>query len=216
MTEDRSEQAERKAARRRWINLGEVVAVAGLLVAGLSLYLNWSDRRADEAERRAEQAEARTNAAEQGRRIGLVATDANGDVLSFKGAVCDLQTADISFPSALKVSSRSVTLDPHIDADWFAEPLLDALGPAKTKSGRLPVLIVSRCTGATGERLERAIYQVPFTVESRFMRGKTLRLRGLVLQGYVPADKAQARLDAAWRAAAAKSPATKKKPADQS
>jgi hypothetical protein len=65
----------------------------------------------------------------------------------------------------------------------------------------LPVLIVSRCTGATGERLERAIYQVPFTIEGRLLRGKTLRLRGLVLQGYVSAGKAQARLDSAWRAA---------------
>jgi hypothetical protein len=202
MTGEPTETRESRAARRRWITLGEVVAVAGLLVAALSLYLHWSDRRADEAERRAEQAEARTNAAEQGRRVGLVATDADGDVLSFKGAACDLQSADISFPSALKVPAQSVTLDPHIDADWFAEPLLRAIAPAKAKMGRLPVLIVSRCAGASGERLERAIYEVPFTVESRLLRGKTLRLRGLVLQGYVTAGKAQARLDAAWRAAA--------------
>ena len=45
MTEDRSEQAERLAIRRRWINVGEVVAVAGLIIAALSLYLGWSGRR---------------------------------------------------------------------------------------------------------------------------------------------------------------------------
>jgi hypothetical protein len=205
-----SETPESRAARRRWLTLGEFVAVAGLLIAAVSLYLNWSDRRTDEAERRAEQAEARKSAAEQGRRVGLVATDANGDVLSFKGAACDLQSADISFPSALNVPAQSVTLDSHIDADWFADPVLQALGPAKTKKGRLPVLIVSRCTGASGERLERAIYEVPFTVESRFLRGKTLRLRGLVLQRYVTEGTAQASLDAAWRAIVPKSAVTKK------
>jgi type II secretory pathway pseudopilin PulG len=201
MTEPPKETPESRAARRRWITVGEFVAVAGLLIAALSLYLTWSDRRADEAERRAQQAYARESAAEQARRVGLIATDADGDLLSFKGAACDLQSADISFPSALEVPAQSVTLDPHIDADWFDGPLLKAFKSSKRSSGRLPVLIVSRCTGASGERLERAIYDVPFTVESRLLRGKTLRLRGLVLREYVSAGKAQARLDAAWRAA---------------
>jgi hypothetical protein len=201
MTNEQKEIVESRAARSRWISVGEVGAVAGLLIAALSLYLNWSDRRADEAERRAQKAEDRKSAVEQGRRVVLVATDADGDVVSFKGAACDLQSADISFPSALKVPAQSVTLDPHIDADWFAGPLLKAFKSSEAKSGRLPVLIVSRCTGATGERLERAIYQVPFTIEGRLLRGKTLRLRGLVLQGHVSAGKAQARLDSAWRAA---------------
>jgi hypothetical protein len=199
VTDRPEETPDSRAARRRWITLGEGIAVAGLLIAALSLYLNWSDRRADETERRAEQADARKSAAEQGRRVGLVATDADGDVLSFKGAACDLQSADISFPGALEVPAQSVTLDPHIDGDWFAGPLLESFASSKAKSGRLPVLIVSRCTGATGERLERAIYDVPFTVESRLLRGKTLRLHGLVLRGYVTAGNAQARLDAAWR-----------------
>ncbi len=211
-----SETSEGRAARRRWITLGEVVAVAGLLIAAVSLYLNWSDRRTDEAERRTEQAEARKSEVEQGRRVGLVATDVDGDVLSFKGAACDLQSADISFPSALKVPAQSVTLDPHIDADWFAEPLLKALKSSKAKGGRLPVLIVSRCTGATGDRVERAIYDVPFTVESRLLGGKALRLRGLVLQGYVTTGKAEASLDAAWRAIAPRTHATKRDGGDKS
>ncbi|MGJ8505888.1 hypothetical protein, partial [Glaesserella parasuis] len=40
-------KAEAAATRRRWINLGEFIAVAGLLIAGGSLYVNWSDHRAD-------------------------------------------------------------------------------------------------------------------------------------------------------------------------
>ena len=180
MTEDPAPSAARRAARRRWITLGEFVALAGLIVAALSLYLNWSDRRANEADRRAELTEARTSAVERGRHVGLVAVDAKDGVLTFKAAACALQSADISFPSALGVRTQSTTLDPHIDADWFAEPLLAAIAPAKAKAGRLPVLIESHCTSEAGDRLERAIYEVPFNVDSRFLRGKTIRLRGLV------------------------------------
>jgi hypothetical protein len=209
MTDDPVPSAERRAARRRWITFGEVVAGAGLIVAALSLYLTWSDRRADEAQRRAEQAEARTSAAERGRHVGLVATDADGDVLAFKAAACDLQSADISFPSALGVPTRSITLNPRIDADWFAKPLLAAIAPAKAETGRLPVLVESRCTSDTGDRLERAIYEVPFSVDSRFLRGKAIRLRGLVLREYVTAGNGQAGLDAAWRKLAPATPAKK-------
>ncbi|MGZ3172852.1 MAG: hypothetical protein ACXWJC_07325 [Croceibacterium sp.] len=212
MTDDRSEQAERRAIRRRWINVGEVVAVAGLIIAALSLYLGWSGRREDEAERRAEQAEAR----KQGSHVGLVATHADGDVLDFKGAACALQSADISFPTALGVATQSTTLDPHIDADWFAKPLLEAIAPSKAEKGRMPVLIESRCTGETGDRLERAVYDVPFSVDSRFLRGKTIRLRGLVLREYVTAANGQAHLDAAWRAGAPKTPTKHMNAADKS
>ena len=210
MTDDPAASAERRAARRRWITFGEVVAAAGLIIAALSLYLNWSDRRTDEAERSAEQAEARTSAAERGRHVGLVATDADGDVLAFKAAACALQSADISFPSALGVAAQSTTLNPRIDADWFAKPLLAALDPAKAEAGRLPVLIESRCTSETGDRLERAIYEVPFSVDSRFLRGKAIRLSGLVLREYVTAANGQARLDAAWRKLAPAKRAKKK------
>lgn len=205
MTDDRSEQAERRAIRRRWINVGEAVAVAGLIIAALSLYLGWSGRREDEAERRAEQAEAR----KQGSHVGLVGTHADGDVLEFEGAACALQSADISFPAALGVATQSTTLDPRIDADWFAKPLLAAIAPAKAEKGRLPVLIESRCTGESGDRLERALYDVPFEVDSRFLRGKTIRLGGLVLREYVTAGNGQAHLDAAWRKLAPAAPAKK-------
>lgn len=187
---------------RRRLMIGEAVAVAGLIVAALSLYLAWSGRSEDKAEHDAEQAESRRAEAEQRSRIGLVATDADGEVLSFKGVACALQSADISFPQALGVPAQNTALSSRIEADWFDGPLLDVLGPAKVEQGRLPVLIESRCTGEDGDRLERAIYDVPYRIESRLLRGKTIRLRGLVLREHVGAGQAQARLDAAWRAVA--------------
>jgi hypothetical protein len=196
---DRAEERERK---RRWLTLGETVAVAGLLIAALSLYLGWASRRDDEAQRQAEQAAARQAESEQRGHVGLVATDADGDVLTFKGVACVLQSADIRFPSALGVPAESTSLTYRIKADWFDGPLLDAIAPAKAEQGRLPVLIESRCTGEDGDRIERAIYEVPYRIDSRLLRGKTIRLRGLVLREYVNEANGQARLDAAWQALA--------------
>lgn len=189
--------------RRRWLNVGEAVAVAGLVVAALSLYLGWAGRRDQEAER----TDAATAASRQRSHIGLVATDADGDVLSFKGAACALQSADISFPSALGVPAQNTALSYRIEAGWFARPLLKAVAPANAEQGRLPVLIDSRCPGEDGDRVEHAIYEIPYRVDSRFLRGKTVRLRGLVLREYVSPAKGQARLDAAWKALAPHTPA---------
>jgi hypothetical protein len=196
-----------RQARRRWITLGEIVGVAGLIVAALSLYLGWAGRRDDEVARRAEQVAARKAEAEQRRHIGLVATDADGEVLSFKGVACTLQSADIRFPGALGVPAQNTALSYRIEADWFDAPLLEALEPAKVEQGRLPVLIESRCTGEDGDRVEHAIYEIPYRVDSRLLRGKTVHLRGLVLREYVSAATGQARLDAAWRALAPAGPA---------
>ena len=187
---------------RRRLAIGEAVAVAGLLVAALSLYLGWSDRREDKAEQEAEQAESRRAESAQRSRIGLVATDADGEVLSFKGVACALQSADISFPAALDVPVQNTALASRIEADWFDEQLLEVLGPAKVEQGRLPVLIESRCTGEDGERLERAIYEIPFRIDSSLLRGKSVRLRGLVLREHVGPDDGEARLTAAWKALA--------------
>lgn len=193
--------SEPRAARRRWLSVGELIAVAGLIIAGLSLYLGWSDRRSDEERRAAAEAAARRSDAQTRGRVGLIATDADGEVLSFKGAACALQSADISFPSALGVETQNTVLEHRIDADWFDGPLLEAIGP-DVSEGRLPVLIESRCTGEAGDRLESAIYEVPYRIESRLLRGRAVLLRGLVLRSYVGQAQGQAQLDAAWKAVA--------------
>lgn len=187
---------------RRRVHVGELVGIAGLIVAALSLYLGWSARRDDEAARQAEQAGSRAEQTARRGHIGLVATDADGEQLSFKGAACALQSAQVRFPSALAVPAQDAGLSYRIEADWFDGPLLDALAASKTEQGRLPLLIDSRCTDAQGDRAEHAIYEVPYRIESRMLRGKTVHLRGLVLREYVSPANAQQRLDAAWQALA--------------
>jgi hypothetical protein len=141
-------------------------------------------------------------------RIGLVATDADGEALSFKGVACALQSADISFPEALDVPPQNTALASRIEADWFDEQLLEVLRPAKVDQGRLPVMIESRCTGEDGDRLERAIYEIPFRIDGSLLGGKTVHLRGLVLREHVGEGQGQARLNAAWKALAPSAPGT--------
>jgi hypothetical protein len=195
-----SETPDEKRTRRRWINLAELVAVAGLLIGALTLWLNWSDRREEKAQAAAASQAAVRDKAEERRRIGLVATKAEGDEVTFKGVACALQTADITFPTALGAETRNTVLEHRIEADWFKKPLLKVADAAGQKSGRLPVLISSQCVSEDGERLETAIYDLPYRVsDGGLFGGKSVELQGLILRERTSEARGQARLDAIWR-----------------
>jgi hypothetical protein len=187
-----------QVTRRRWISLAELVAVAGLLIGALTLWINWSDRRADEATKADERRAAGEAAAAEKRRVGLVATNAGGGSLAFKGVACALQATDISFPRALGVQPQFTVTIHEIQADWFAKPLLKLTdGGPDEREGRLPVLIASRCEGEDGARQETAIYDIAYRIEPRMLRSRTVELRGLVLREQALRN-GQARLDAIW------------------
>ena len=187
-----------QVTRRRWISLAELVAIAGLLIGALTLWINWSDRRSDDAAKADERRAAKEAAAAEKRRVGLVATDAGGDTLAFKGVACALQATDITFPRALAVQPQFTVTVHEIHADWFSKPLLKLTngGPDK-REGRMPVLIESRCEGENGARRERAIYDIAYRIEPRVLRSRTVELRGLVLHEQAQ-RYGQARLDAIW------------------
>ena len=196
--EDQAEKAERQAMRRRWLTIGEVVAVAGVVIAGLTLWNGWSERRDAAATRAAEQAAARAEAEATRRRVGLIATDAGGDTLAFKGVECALQATDIRFPPALGVESQFTVTVHLFQADWIAKPLLALTdGGPDRRRGRLPVLIESRCDGAGGPRVERAIYDLVWEIEPGVF-GRSLKLRGLILREDRVGKDAGARLNALW------------------
>ncbi|KAK0338546.1 hypothetical protein LTR94_038208, partial [Friedmanniomyces endolithicus] len=48
--------AEAAAIRRRWITLGEVLAVLAVSISALTLYLNWADKKDERADKAAERA----------------------------------------------------------------------------------------------------------------------------------------------------------------
>ena len=187
-----SETSEQRATRRRWINLAELVAVAGVLIGALTLWLNWSDRREDKA-----QAAATAAAAAQERgRLELTAIADGGDTLKLTDAKHDLTDVTIAFPRALGVAAQRPTGEPAIEAKPFAGALLKLTdGGADDRSGRLPVLVTASYIDGDATRTARGIYDVVWRTQGRLLRGRALELTGLRLRRR---GGDQAALDAAW------------------
>lgn len=189
-----AERAEAAATRRRWISLAEAVAVAGVLIAAVTLFLNWSERRTEDADKTAAtQAEASERA-----RIALTATAAeDGRILRLADASHDLQEAAVTFPRALGVPTQRTTAEPAIDAQPLTGPLLKLTdGGADDRTGRLPVLVTVRYLVDGAPRSHSAIYDVIWRTEGRTLRGRALRLQSLRLRE--PGGN-QARVDALWK-----------------
>lgn len=193
-----TEKTEAQAIRKRWVTLGEIVAVAGVIIAALTLWNSFYERRDAEQVRQDERRAAQETAAAERRRIGLVATDEGGSSLAFKGVECALQSTNITFPTALGVPPQFTVTVHEIDASWFAKPLLKMTdGGADHRDGRIPVLIESRCIGDSGPRVETAIYDIVYRIEPRVLLGRTVKVRGMVLHE-AAGSNAKARLDALW------------------
>ncbi|MCM8731384.1 hypothetical protein ACFO8O_10475 [Hephaestia sp. GCM10023244] len=186
-------RAEAAATRRRWITLAELLAMAGVAIAGLTLWNNWSQRRDDATARKAEQV-AQAHAAAI---VSLVATPIdNGAALALKDPAHRIQSLDITFPADLGLPVRHAVVDTRIDANWFARTMLDLTdrGPDQVE-GRLPVLITSDYWDADQHRTDSAIYDIIWHTDGRVLRGRKLRLKGLVLRERSGSAK---RLDALW------------------
>ena len=188
-------KAEAAATRRRWINLGEFVAVAGLIIAVLGLYLNWADRRADTADKQV----ATAKAEREGARFDIRAVAAaNGTSLTLqhdeRHAIRD---AMVTFPTALGVGSKDTVAD-SIDRGWFEHALLQASdGGPDAWTGRLPVLIVLTYWDGDTPRTTRGIYDIGWRTQGRPLLGRLLKLESLRLHEHGGDQK---RLDAVWAA----------------
>ena len=191
------ERAEAAATRRRWITLAEVVGIAGLLIAVLSLWMSWSDRRADQQEKQNEKAsETKVKTL-----VLLTAKpEKDGKLLALKDSAHDVQSIDVRFPASLGLPTQSSVLEPRIESSWFADSILALTrdGPDK-RQGRLPVLITSHYWDADQQRGDSAIYDVVWSTEGSFMgvSGRALRLKGILLRERTASP---AKLEAIWAA----------------
>jgi hypothetical protein len=179
------------ATRRRRINIAELVALIGVVIAALGLWNSWADRRdAQQARMASETATQR----DQGR-VDLTGTPRkDGDELVLKDARHDLQDVTISFPGALGVTAQRPLADPVI----AAEPLRNALLKDNDHhAGRLPVLVTTRIVDGDAARNVTAIYDLVWvTKRPTFGIGhRSLRLDGLRLNRR---GGSQAALDALW------------------
>ena len=177
------------ARRRRWLPLAELVGLLGVVIAALGLWTSWSDRRADTAARAAAEASV---ARVQGR-VDLVATPRrDGRELLLRDPRHELQDVVIAFPRALGVTPQHPLADPVIDA----EPLRDALlKDNDARGGRVPVLVTTRVLVGDAARTATMMYDLVWVTESRFLRGRSLKLVALRLR---QRGGSQASVDAAW------------------
>lgn len=188
-----SESIEQRARRRRWLTLAEVLAVAGVVIAGLTLWNNWSERDVAQQEKAAAAAgEARSRA-----RLSLAATVGDGgDRLMLSGGDHELADVTVTLPRPLGVSPKRPAT-PAVEADWFREPLLKLTdGGSDEREGVLPVLIQARYWDGETARTVTAVYDLIWRTKGRVLRGRSLRLEGMRLR-----DRrgTAAALDAAWK-----------------
>jgi hypothetical protein len=179
----------RQSDRGRWVTFAEIVGVIGLLISGVSVWLAWSDHRAQQVEK-----------ASVSRDRTLVTFDADSEHGGASLKLIDrdhpVQRIEVRFPTALAVAPQTVEGQPRIKAEWFDHALLHA---TQAHEGRLPLLVTASYWDGTVERSDAAIYDVVWRSTGRLFRGRTLRLDGLALR---QRGGTQARVDAMWKAAA--------------
>lgn len=184
-----TESADEKRTRRRWINLAELVAVAGLVIAALSFWLNYADRRDTRHDRAAEISDkARFE-------LHGVVAPGNRAIMLTRDDTHELRDVRLSFPTTLNIAPRDA-IDFRIDSDWVAGPLLKLTdhGPDH-QVGRLPVLLTYGYSTGDDDFKRTAIYDIVWDTEGRFLRGRRLALTGFHLH---QRGGNQARLDTIW------------------
>lgn len=193
MTANGRETPDQARTRRRWITLAELVAVAGMLIAALTLYLNWSDRRAERAEKVQETAsETKAKA-----RVMLTGTvQDGGDTLALADAAHQISAAEVRFPAGLGVPAQDAMPGPAIHAGWFERALVAATDKAADKTqGRLPVLVTVKWWDGDTERSDTARYDILWRTHGRVLQGRKLELAGFTLAERVGTAAA---LEKAW------------------
>ena len=187
------ETRDQAQTRRRWVTLAEVVAVAGVVIAALTLYSNWQERRDAAADKAVEQASATRDKTRFVLR-GTVAKDKRSVVLVREEAH-PLGDIRVTFPTSLGVSPQD-SVTQTIEAGWFDGALRKATdGGPDERTGRLPVLI--RYTYFTDDQptTRQAIYDLVWKTEGQMLRGRKVELLDLRLR---ESGGTQQRIDALW------------------
>jgi len=198
MTDTPEEKAEARAIRRRWITIGEMVAVAGVLIAAISLWLNWSNDRSRKQEEKA----AKAAEAQEKSRYVVRAVAVGDDQLALqRDDRHSLGDVTVTFPTSLNIPPQHPAAQ-TIDASAFAGELLRLTdGGPDNRTGLLPVLLSVQYWVDDREQRTTGIYDIVWKTEARPLRPRALRLIGLRLRR--PGGD-QAALDTAWEREAPK------------
>ena len=206
-----AETERKRVERRRWLTLAEVLGVAGLLIAGLTLWNNISMRRGQDADRQAEQqqqaavaateAKAEADAEHSSALVTLEATaKQDGKLLDLSDTAGHrIQNVKVQFPPSLGVPTQGSVLEPRIDSEWVKQRLLAITdGGPDAIEGSVPIQITSSYFQGEKPVSDAAIYDLVFRTEGQMLSGRALKLRGLLLVERSKPGASPARLDDLW------------------
>jgi hypothetical protein len=191
----------------RWLTLAEIVAVAALVITGLSFWDSHRERVRDERERSAaaseKQAESRAQARaaalkqtfvmtgqreEDGTRVRLTSVN-DGQVI---------QTQTVWFPSELRSDSVETTGNPRLEAGWIDDGLRKHAG--KSRTGRVPVGVLTVFIEDGVTKTDRSIYHLGYSIHPRTLRADKVELEGLSLARRGVSGDLQAAAGVLWAA----------------
>ena len=201
------EKREAAAIRRRWITLGEILAVVAVVISGLTFWNSYRERTTTEADRAAEKARevaAQAKQASLNQRITLRATPADGGkrlMLAPLDRDQAIQNISIAFPSALEAEAVDSIIQPRIEASWLEDAARAARKNRETASAdrRLPIAVTTRFVSGGETYTDTTLYDVGYRLDSGLLGGTDVELRGLSQIERAEASTAQARLDAIWK-----------------
>ena len=193
--------AEAAAIRRRWITLGEALAVIAALISALTLWNSWSERGEEQATKSAETQEAASRAE---RLVLTGSADKQGLALTPTSSDQTIQEQTITFPKALAAAPVRTTGEPRIEMSWFAQSLKRAreqTGMPDNSRGdeKLPVLIETHFMLGGEPHTDVAIYDLGYTVTGKWIGGHNVELRGLARVSAARKSAGQSQLDARWK-----------------
>lgn len=187
----------------RWLTLAEIVAVAALVITGLSFWDSHRERVREDRERaaaaREKEADARAAALKQtfvmtgqreddGAKVRLTSVN-EGQVI---------QTQTVWFPAQLRSDSVETTGNPRLEASWIENGLRKHAG--KSRTGRVPVGVLTVFIEDGVTKTDRAIYQLGYSIHPRTLRADKVELEGLSLARRGVSGDLQAAADTLWAA----------------
>lgn len=191
----------RKRLPLRWLSLAEIVGVVAVVVAVLG-YWDSHRERAQEAREKAlaareRQVEVRAAALKQ-TFLMTGAAESSGERIRLASLRPEqvIQTQSVWFPKAIRSDSLETTGNPRLEAGWIE----DGLRKAKTKTGRVPVGVLTVFFEDGQTKTDRAVYWVGYSLRSRTLRADKLELEGLSLARRGVAGDLQTAADNLWAA----------------
>lgn len=191
----------RKRLPLRWLSLAEIVGVVAVVVAVLGYWDSHRERTQEAREKalaaRERQVEVRAAALKQ-TFLMTGAAESSGERIRLASLRPEqvIQTQTVWFPKAVRADSLETTGNPRLEAGWIEE----GLRRAKSKTGRVPVGVLTVFFEDGQTKTDRAVYWVGYSLKSRTLRGDKLELEGLSLARRGVAGDLQAAADNLWAA----------------